>query len=1024
MKKKVKLFRKRSSFKLCSLVILYLCTIMNLSAQSTSPIKGVVKNEEGETLIGVKVKVKESNLETQTDIDGQFTLTIPVNSNLEFSYLGYKPQTKLIENTSFLTVIMQESAKELDEVVVVAYGSQRKKDLIGSVSIVDTKAMKKMASPGIGQALQGLAAGVSVTTSGAPGSTPDIRIRGVGSFGDVGPLYVIDGMIMDGAQREVNPNDIESMQILKDAAASALYGSRGANGVILITTKKGVEGPTRIDVSANFGIQNIAKKYDVMNSIEFLKVNKLAYQNAGLVWPGEPAQGARVHNTDWQDEFYKTGFTQDLNTTVSGASKNSNYMFSLNYYDQDGVVKGPDYQRYSLRSNTQAKLGMFTIGENATFARSKTHPVIGNPFIDLARMPPVIPVRTESGGYGVGSTAYPTYGTNPIGLQETTNVKQVSNRFMGNAYLQVDPMAGLVIKSSVGIEYHNWVDKEVSDYKEIRYLTTYPFKNQLLERNGNFTTWIWENTAAYNKEIGKHKFDLLGGYSVQKKDWKNTVGIGRNLTPGYWVLNQSSKDAAVSGDRYIQTMISWLGRVNYSYNDKYLAQFNIRHDGSSRFGANHRWGTFPSASVGWRISEESFMDSTRSIIDDLKIRASYGVLGDQQALGDYQYSTYIITGDGAVFGSGQTYYPGKIQKGRANPDLKWETKRTMNLGIDFNLLNQHLYGTIEYYNSTSKDLLLQAQMAWVDGTDISPWTNLGKVNNRGFDITLGYRETQKEFKYNIALNMSTLRNRVEEMDEEYRTGGTSGINKTTVGRSISEFWVLKTDGIFQNWDEVYAHTASVKNPTTGAMETIMIQPNAQPGDIRYKDVNGDGAIGDADRCIVGKAIPSVEFGLNLSGEYKNFDLNLFLTGVTGNKIFNNSKYYLEKMDETSNYSKNLKPWTPENPSNTTPRPLISTGDSTIPNDNIIITSDRWIEDGKYIRLKNIQLGYTFSQNILRKIDFIRSARIYVGAQNLFTITGYSGLDPEISGGNIFGKGNDDGHFPPVRTFSAGVQISF
>ncbi|MCC8143300.1 MAG: SusC/RagA family TonB-linked outer membrane protein [Tannerellaceae bacterium] len=717
-------------------------------------------------------------------------------------------------------------------------------------------------------------------------------------------------------------------------------------------------------------------------------------------------------------EFYKTGFTQDYNVDVSGGNQNGNYMFSFNYFDQDGTVKGPDFQRFTLRSNTETKIGMFTIGENLTFGRSVTHPINGSPFLDLARMPPVIPVydSNNESGYGYGTDAYPTYGTNPIGLQELRQTTQTHYRFLGNGFVQMNPFKGLTLKSSIGVEYNSWYDHEVEIYDQIRYNTEDEYENRLLERKGDFLTWIWENTALYSAQIDRYKFDILVGYSAQRRDWKQNVASARNLTPGYWVLDQGTETPNVEGSKNTQTMASWLGRINYDYDGRYLVQFNICRDGSSRFGTNYRYGTFPSASVGWRISEENFFETARSWVDDLKLRASYGVLGDQQALDNYAYDTYISTGEGGIFGG--NYYPGKIQKGRANPDLKWETKRTLNLGIDFSLFEQRFYGTAEYYNSISKDLLVQAEMAWVEGTDESSWTNLGKVSNRGLDLTLGYRENKREFKYDISFNMSTLRNRLLALDKEYRTGGENGINRSEVGRSMSEFWVLRTDGIFQSWDEVNAHKAMVTDPETGETYEKLIQPNAAPGDIRYKDLNGDGTIDHDDREVIGKAIPTLEFGLNFSAEYKNFDFNIFFAGVTGNKIYNGTKYRLEVMNEPSNFSKNLSPWSPENPSNTTPRPYLGA------NDNTLVYSYRWIEDGKYIRLKNIQVEYTLPRPTLAKLGFVQSARVYVGAQNLFTITGYSGLSPEISGGNIFGKGNDTGHYPPVRTITAGIQMSF
>ncbi|GHT12705.1 SusC/RagA family TonB-linked outer membrane protein [Bacteroidia bacterium] len=982
-------------------------------------ISGIVTDESGEPVIGASVIVKGTTIGTNSGINGNYDITAPADATLVFSFIGLNTHEEAVGGRARIDVQLGTGTQAIDEVVVVAYGTQRKRDLTGAVSVVDMTEMKKMQAPNIGQALQSLAAGVNVTTSGAPGSGADIRIRGVGSFSNVGPLYVVDGMILDGSQREFNVSDIESMQVLKDASATALYGARGANGVIIVTTKKGKEGPAKIDFSATWGVQQIANRIETMNSIEFLRINRQAYDNAGREWPGEPAQGQVLVNTDWQDEFFQNALMQDYNLSVSGGNANGNYLFSFGYYNQDGVVKGPTHERLTARSNAEARKGIFSFGENLLVAHSTTQPMIGAPFIDLARMPPVIPVRNQDGTYGTGNSSYQTYGANPIGMQEMYQHRQTSKRIIGNTYLQIEPIAGLQFKSNVGVEYHNYFDRELEIYKQVRYLTVSSYDNQLLERKGDFMSWMWENTAFYKKEIGKHKFDVLLGYTAQERTSRNHVGIVKDLAQGYWVPSAGITEPALIGTDSEQAMTSWLGRINYDFAGRYLLQFNIRRDGSSRFGENYRFGNFPSASLGWRVSEEAFFAPAKQWVDDLKIRFSYGIIGDQQALPNYAYDTYVVRGtEGVILGTDQTYYPGAIQKGRANPDLRWEQKTTLNAGIDFAALSQKLYGSVEYFRSDSKDLLLQLPIAWTSGTDITPWTNYGSVRNEGVEITLGWRETQKEFKYNVALNLSSVGTTVLELGESYREAGISNVNRSEKGRSVGDFYVIRTDGIFQTWDEIYAHTSMVKNETTGATLPVMIQPNAAPGDIRYKDINSDGKIDADDKEYVGSPFPKFEIGLTFAAEYKGFDFSLFLAGVWGNKIFNNVKYWMERMDETANLPKNLAPWTPENHSTTTPRAFMG------PNDNTIVYSDRWIEDGTYLRLKNIQVGYSFTKSLFKNVKFVENARLYVGVQNLFTLTSYSGFDPEISGGSIFGKGNDDGHFPPVRTFTCGLQLTF
>lgn len=990
-----------------------------LAAQTTGQINGLVLDQKGEPLIGVNVVVEGTSRGTITDIDGKFNIEIgSAKSKLTLTYLGYITQQVDAVAGITLKITMIEDSRELDEVVVVGYGTQRKKDLTGAVGVVDTKEMKKMQSPNIGQALQGQVSGVSVSTSGEPGSGADIRIRGIGSFSNVGPLYVVDGMILNGGQREFNVNDIESMQVLKDASATALYGARGANGVIVITTKKGKDGAPKIDLSVNYGSQQIANHIEMMNSLDFLRVNRQAYENAGMAWPGEPAQGQVLVNTDWQDEFFQTGNTQDYNLTVSGGNKDGNYLISGNVFSQDAVVKGPFHDRYTFRVNTEIRKGILTIGENMLYSRTQTKPMIGSPFIDLCRLPPIIPVKNENGSWGTGSTSYQTYGTNPVGMQETRDFLQTSNRLIGNIFAEIEILKNLKFKSNLGIEYHGWNDREKTTFDQIRYLEVSNYENSLTERRGDFTTLMLENTLTYNKKIGKHAFDVLAGYTAQETKWKQMTSTVHNLVPGFWVISAGKEDMVMSGNDSEYAMLSMLGRVNYSFDDKYLVQANVRRDGSSRFGVNYRYGVFPSASLGWRISQEKFFEGAKKYIDDLKLRASYGTIGDQQTIGDYDYSTYISVGEGSILGSDQVLNVGAIQKGRANPNLRWESKTTLNVGLDFTALQNKLYGSVEYFSADSKDILVKLPIAWTDGTDITPWTNYGSVNNKGIELSIGFREQSRDFKYNVGLNLTKVKNTVLSLGQSYREGGTNGVNRSEEGRSVGDFYVVRTDGIFQSWDEVYAHTYTSTDPVTNVETTSMIQPNAKPGDIRYKDSNDDGQINKDDREYVGSPFPDYELGLQFSCEYKDFDFSLFMTGVFGNQIFSNTKYWLERMDETSNLPAGLVPWTEENHSNTTPRAVMG------PNDNTLSYSDRWIENGDYVRLKNLQLGYNFPKKLLQPTKIIQSCRLFAGAQNLFTITKYSGYDPEISGGDIFGKGNDNGHFPPVRSFNAGVQISF
>lgn len=999
----------------------FFLVLFSLAGYSQQMVTGVVRDAD-DVLPGVSVTIQGTLKGTITNMEGEFSIEASEGDVLVFSFMGYASEQIEFDGTQTrYEVILERRFEELEELVVVGYGTQRKKDLTGAVGVVDVEEMQKQQTPNLGQALQGQVPGVTVTSSGQPGTGADIRIRGIGSFANVGPLYVIDGMIMSGQQREFNVNDVESIQILKDASATALYGSRGANGVIIITTKKGVEGPPKVSFSAAYGMQEIAHRLDMMNSLEFLRLNRMAYENAGQVWPGEPAYGDTLVNTDWQDAFFERGSTQDYNLTVSGGSETGKYLISGNVYQEDGVVYGPWHKRYSLRVNTEMKKGILTIGENLSLGRTQTRPMNGVPFIDLARMPPVIPVYDENNesGYGYGSNAYRTYGSNPIGLQDNLERIESGNRVMGNVFAELQLFSFLKYRLNAGLEYFTWHDREKHVYNQIRYLSASSYENSIYENRGDYSSYLLEHTLEFNKVTGDHRIDGLLGFTTQETIGKGMSGSVFDIVEGYWVLNSGDTEPNVGGTDYEHAMISYLARVNYSFRDRYLVQLNFRRDGSSRFGAENRYGNFPSGSFGWRISEEDFFSGARSVVNNLKFRTSYGVIGDQQALGNYDYTTYINVSEGGIFGEDQTYYSGAIQKGRENPFIKWETRATFNVGLDFGLFDNKLYGAAEYFNSVSSDLLVQIPTSWTDGTDITPWTNYGKIRNTGVELNIGYRQKTGDFWYDANLNLSTINTVVLELGDSFREAGINNVNRSEAGRSIGDFYVIKTDGIFQDIEEVYAHSIQLTDSISGETSTVLIQPDAKPGDIRYEDYNGDGLINNDDRQYVGSPLPKMEAALRLSGGYKQFDFTVFITSVYGNMIYNDGRFWLERMDDVANYPKNLEPWTEENRSTNTPRALIG------PNDNAKANTDRWIEDGSYIRLKNLQVGYTIpTENLFGNEGGSQNFRVYAGVQNLFTITNYSGFDPEISGGSVFGKGNDSGHFPPVRTYLAGLQLNF
>jgi TonB-linked SusC/RagA family outer membrane protein len=1003
--------------------------------------KGIVVDEEDLPLIGVTVIIKGTTTGTTTNEKGEFEMEIPGEETiLVFRYVGMKEQEIPIKGQDRIRVVMIEEAIGLEEVVIIGYGAQKKKDLTGAVSVVNVSEMQKVKVQGVGEALQGQVPGISVVTSGDPGTMAEVRIRGVGSFNNVGPLYVIDGLILNDADH-LNTSDIESIQILKDASSAAIYGARGANGVIIITTKTGKEGPARINFTASYGVEELAKKINMMNSEEFLYYNQLSFINGGAEWLGKPIDSTSIPSTDWQKAIFERGKVSDYNLSVTGGGVNSKYMIGGGYFSQDGVLKGPWYDRYTFRINSEGRQGKITFGENLSFIRTnqKLTNTGTSSFANALTMPPVIPVRdpneiTGRGYYGYGSVSYPTYSTNPVAQQESVEDRLNNNRLIGNLYVEWNILKGLKYKANLGIDFWYGHRKSIDNGYTMRYLSVETrWNNKLWEESQERMTLLNEHTLNYQITLGKSKIEAMAGFTTQTNKYKYLATEGYNQkVGGLWQIDLVEVQNNMWGSEQENAMMSYLGRLNYDYNERYLFQFNIRRDGSSKFGPNTRWGTFPSASLGWRVSNEKFFDPFKVLVSDLKLRFSYGILGDMQTLGNYDYQATInhsgpYEGFYAVLGADQTVREGALQSNRVNPDLKWETKTTLNLGMDFGLLNNRLYGSVEYFISRSTDLLVSLPLAMATGVgvdqylaDAVEWTNFGEMKNTGFELSLGYKEKVRTFKYSISANFATLRNKVLKLGtaEGYTEGWYNQVNRTEEGRSVGDFYLIETDGIFQNMDEVLAHTAQVQDPADQVYETVLIQPNAKPGDIRYVDFNEDGKIDMNDRQWMGSPLPKFEAGLNFSGEYRGFDMNFFWNAVYGNKIFNGVRIGIESMDAPNNMPAYLEPWTWDNPSETTPRPYFGT------TDNAKAQTDRWLEDGSFLRLKNLQFGYSLPQQVLKKTTFLDNVRIYLSGQNLVTFTKYKGYDPELSDNSVFVRGCDIGGYPPVRSYMAGIQISF
>ncbi|MES2733730.1 MAG: TonB-dependent receptor [Bacteroidota bacterium] len=981
-------------------------------------VKGQVTDEKNEILPGVGVVLKGTVIGTSTDANGNYSISLMEGTGvLVFSYIGYISQEISINNRTTIDVTLLSDTKTLNELVVVGYQAQKRSDIVGAVTVVDTKEMKKTQAASVGELLQGRATGVTVTSSGAPGQTSSVKIRGTNSInGQDSPLYVIDGMFINDSNPDFNPNDVESLQVLKDAAATALYGSRGMNGVIIITTKRGKSGVPKIDYSTYVGVQNIAKRLPLMNAAQYRIVNNLAYTNNGET-PQELTPGV---DTDWQSAMFKQGLMTDHNLTLSGGSENANYMVSGNYFYQDGTIIGPSFKRYQLRMNTEIRKGIFKIGENIMLSRNNTVKVTGNPFVHIQRMLPTIPVydpTTVSGyGYGASATLNNTFGSNPVALQQHYSNESNSSKVFGSVYVEAALTSYLSYKLNMGLDYSQYHDKYYERIGRISQNAPDAGPAFVNDNNGEYFNTLIENTLSFNKTFGKHAVSAFVGYTQQKDTYKYVNAHTEGINGEFWQQDYGTSSPQTQGRLSVRGLASILGSFNYTFNDKYLLQINARRDGSSVFREGNHYGTFPSASIGWRVSKEKFMENV-SFITDLKLRASYGQVGSQ-AISPYRINPAIDYNLNYVLGN--NVVGGGINRQLVNSDIRWEKKTTTNVGFDLGLLGNRILLSADYFVARTKDLLIEVPIPWTAGnTGADPIDNLASIQNKGIEVALTYQETKGKLKYNITGNITAVRNKVlglVQASGNQPLYGWQQVVRLAVGEPIS-FYVLKTDGIFQNPTEVDNSS----------------QKGQSPGDIRFVDTHKDGIINFDDRQNVGTPFPKFEYGLNLSASYSNFDFLVFFAGVSGNKIFNEGLFWTSRYDDNGAYRTDDNYWTVEGSSNTAPRPRH--GD---PTKNPVYQSDRWIEDGSYLRLKTLQVGYTFPTAFLNKLKGIANLRIYASAQNLFTLTKYRGYNPEVTGANIntqnsgnnsgsnqsLNRGVDNGNYPVSRLVSFGLQVGF
>lgn len=989
-------------------------------------ISGRVADQNGLPLPGVNVVLKGTTTGTATDGEGRYSLSLPDeerNGTLVFSFIGYRTIESAINSRTEIDIILEEDVTSLEEVVVIGYQTVEKKDLTGAVSIIDPEASRNVTATSLAESIQGLAPGVTVRNGGAPGQMARIEIRGAASFTNTDPLYVIDGMIAD-ANTTINNNDVESIQILKDASAAAIYGSRAANGVIIITTKRGREGEARVSFTAKYGLQKIPKQWDLMENVEFAQTQRTLYENSGLTPPPSVSQDFDPSvNTDWQDEMIRTGSLEDYNLTLSGGSKSSAYLISGSYFRNEGVLIGHSFQRGSLRLNSSTTRGRVTFGENLLLTNTNLKtPREGNPFYDMALMLPVIPVKdpayitnTNPEGWGIGTTDAVTYAYNPVAVNHLSLGTSNYAKMIGNAYVNVKIAEWLDYRFNAGAEVSFDFNKTVRKLG-IWQFNGAPKPSSVDEERARFLSLLYEHTLNFKKTFGEHDVNGVVGISQQHTTRETTSGGRTDLQVfnGEYMTTISSANglATAGGGLPVDYRIyGTLGRVNYTYGDKYLVTLTGRIDQDSRFGENYRTGTFHSEALAWRISQENFFNL--DWVTDLKIHASYGELGIVP-LGSWDYTAYINNAPRAVFGVNQFPYVGITQAQLANPDLKWEERIVRNVGFDASLLNNQISLSVEAYNSLSKDALLQLPVAgYLGNLGGNPFVNAGSVRNTGVEFSATYRNSHRDLKWEISANATTIHNRVEDVGN--RGEGIDyiqiGNTRTKVGRSLGEWYLLRTDGLFQNQEEIDNHVDVTGN---------MIQPFARPGDIRYVDLNGDGAINAEDRDFVGSPWPSLQSGMQFNAQYKQFNFNLQFVGVFGYQIYNDVRKITDGYQNT-NFRRDINPWTESNTSTSDPRLGRDTEQGIIENNRG--DSERWLEEGSYLRLRNVEIGYRLPESLLNRISFL-SARVFVSGQNLLTFTRYSGLDPDVVGSGLYERGLDNGNWPASRVISFGLQCEF
>lgn len=968
-------------------------------------VQGVVKDQTGETVIGASVMEKGTTNGTITGIDGDFSLNMSPNGTLVVSFVGYKTQEVQVKGQKQLQVVLSEDAEMLDEVVVIGYGTMKKSDLTGAVSSIGNKDIKDSPVSNLGQAIQGKISGVQIVDAGKPGDNVSIKIRGLGSINNCDPLVVIDGVPTDLGLSSLNMADVERLDVLKDASATAIYGSRGANGVVMITTKRGTEGKGKLAVSANYSFQNATNVPSLLNAAQYAELSNDMMVNSGRnpnpEWANPSELGA---GTDWMDELLRTGVMQNYTVSYSGGNEKSHYYVSGGFLDQSGIVKSVNYRRFTFQSNSDAQvLKWLKFSNNITFSADTKKSGSYN-IGDALKALPIYPVKNEDGSWSGPDGNSEWYGStrNPIGPTSLNKSQTDGYNFLANLTAELTFTKWLKFKSTFGYDAKFWfIDNFTPKYN---WKPTPTEETSRYKSDNKSFTYLWDNYFLFDHTFAeKHRVGLMAGMSAQ---WNTNdyLNAQKNvfMFDNVHEMDNGEEMYAIGGNETEWALLSYMARVNYSYEDRYLLTATIRRDGSSRFGKKHRWGTFPSVSVAWRASQEKWFPKN-DYINDLKVRAGYGVTGSQASVGNYSYLASYNTSV-YPFGISSGNQTALVSSTLANPYIHWEEVAQTNIGFDASLFNSRVMFSFDAYLKETRDMLVKASIPITSGFEdtTTTYTNAGKVRNQGIEMSLHTINLTGELGWETNVTATYNKNKIKDLNSDvpYYINQINNSYVTMLAKDypINVFYGYVTDGIFQNQSEVNTHA---------------VQPGAEPGDIRFRDLNNDGVINDSDRTVIGNPNPSWLFSMNNSLSYKGFELSVFLQGIAGNKIYNANNIDNTGMAAAYNQTTDvLKRWQGEGTSNSMPRAVF--GD---PNQNTRV-SDRFVENGSYLRLKNITLSYTFPKQWLQKAQ-IENARLSLSCENVATITGYSGFDPEVGINGI-----DQNRYPISRTFSLGLNFNF